>query len=191
MAENNPSDLPSPEVQEKLNQIKNLKREIKDHVAAGEEEMAKEKRQEVKDLYAGLPKRSRGKSTDSRASGTTEGTTHTSRETHDQIIHRWNKEINQLSLDLQNEKDENAIKKIKKKISQKKSKLKKRKAKHNTGAATPDTVKSVAQSLFSQIMNNFPFLNVDSAEDEWNRISTQYKPLHNEMLTEFRKLAPK
>jgi hypothetical protein len=151
MAEKNPSDPPSPEVQEVLNQIRNLKRDIKVDVDAGNEEAAKEKRQKVKDLYAGLPKRSRGKSTDSRASGTTEGTTHTSRETHDQIIHRWNKEINQLSSDLQNEKDENAIKKIKKKISQKKSKLKKRKEKHHTGAATPDTVKSVAQSLFSQI----------------------------------------
>lgn len=47
------------------------------------------------------------------------------------------------------------------------------------------------RNLFSEIMNNFPFLNVDSAEDEWNRISTEYKPLHNGMLTEFRKLAPK
>lgn len=47
------------------------------------------------------------------------------------------------------------------------------------------------QSLFSDIMDSFPFLNVDSAEDEWNTISVKYKPLHNEMLTEFRKLAPK
>jgi len=151
MAEKNPSDPPSPEVQEVLDEIKILKLEIRNLVAAGQEEKAKEKRQKVKDLYAGLPKRSRGKSTDSRASGTTVGTTHTSRETHDQIIHRLNQEINQLSSDLQKETDQNAIKKIKKKISQKKSKLKKRKAKHNTGAATPDTVKSVAQSLFSQI----------------------------------------
>ena len=151
MAEKNPSDPPSPEVQEVLDEIKILKLEIRNLVAAGQEEKAKEKRQKVKDLYAGLPKRSRGKSTDSRASGTTVGTTHTSRETHDQIIHRLNQEINQLSSNLQKETDQNAIKKIKKKISQKKNKLKKRKAKHNTGAATPDTVKSVAQSLFSQI----------------------------------------
>lgn len=47
------------------------------------------------------------------------------------------------------------------------------------------------QSLFSDIMDSFPFLNADSAEDEWNRINAKYKPLHNEMLTEFRKLAPK
>ena len=46
-------------------------------------------------------------------------------------------------------------------------------------------------TLFNGIMDNSPFLSADSAEDEWNKISTKYKSLHNEMLTEFRKLAPK
>jgi hypothetical protein len=113
MAENNPSNPPSPEVQDKLNQIKILKREIKDHVAAGEEEMAKEKRQKVKDLYAGLPRRSRGKSTDSRASGTTVGTTHTSRDT--QLIHGWKEEEKKLNNKINaNEGTEDEIKKMKK-----------------------------------------------------------------------------
>jgi len=111
--------------------------------------MAKEKRQKVKDLYAGLPKRSRGKSTDSRASGTTVGTTHTSRDT--QLIHGWKEEEKKLNNKINaNEGTEDEIKKMKKRLLKVRKNLKK-KAKHNTGAATPDTVKSVAQSLFSQI----------------------------------------
>jgi hypothetical protein len=95
--------------------------------------------------------RRRGQSADSRASGTTVGTTHT----HDPIIHEWNKKIQQFSNELsvlQSETgNEAAIKKIKKQIAKINNKIKKRKEKHNTGAATPQTVKSAAQSFLSHL----------------------------------------
>lgn len=47
------------------------------------------------------------------------------------------------------------------------------------------------QSLFNEIMQFYMYLNEHSAQEEWERISAKYKPLHNEMMTEFRKLAPK
>lgn len=47
------------------------------------------------------------------------------------------------------------------------------------------------QSLFNEIMQFYPYLNEESAQEEWERLNAKYKPLHNEMMTEFRKLAPK
>jgi hypothetical protein len=151
MADNDPSNLSADEQKDINQKIKNLLDEKKRRKGAGEsiDGLNKQIRALKKES------RERGKSTDSRASGTTVGTTHTSRETHDQIIHRWNEEIKELSTeisDLQSQGGhEDDIKKIRKKISKTKNKLKKRKTKHNTGAATPDTVKSVAQSLLSQM----------------------------------------
>jgi hypothetical protein len=146
MAENNPSNPPSPEVQKVLDRIKILKLEIRNHMAAGQEEMAKEKKQTVQDLYAGLPKRSRGKSTDSRASGTTVGTKHTARDI--QLINQWKAEEKTLTEKInKNTGTVDEIKKMRKKLAKLKKKLKK-KDEHHTGAATP---KSIAQSVQSFI----------------------------------------
>lgn len=93
--------------------------------------------------------KSREQSTDSRATGTTVGTTDTSRETPEQLIHRWSEKVKSLSAEIKaNEGDEAAIKKLKKQISILKSKIKKKREKHNTGAATP---RSIAQSIISQL----------------------------------------
>lgn len=93
--------------------------------------------------------KSREQSTDSRATGTTVGTTGTSRETPEQLIHRWSEKVKSLSAEIKaNAGDEAAIKKMKKQISILKSKIKKKREKHNTGAATP---RSIAQSLVSQL----------------------------------------
>ncbi len=47
------------------------------------------------------------------------------------------------------------------------------------------------RSLFNEINQIYPCLNRDTAQEEWERINTKYKSLHNQMMTEFRSLAPK
>ena len=147
-----PSDAPSQEeIKETLNKIHELTLKINSDKLSGIDVQGLVDQRKV--LWKQVPKqkKKRGKSTDSRASGTTVGTTHT----HDQIIHGWNKKIQQLSDELSTFQSESgneaAIKKIKKQISKIKNKIKKRKEKHNTGAATPQTVKSAAQSFLSHL----------------------------------------
>jgi hypothetical protein len=145
MADNDPSNLSADE-------RKDINQQIKDLLAE------KKRRKDAEESIDGLNKqinalkkklRRRGHSAESRASGTTVGTTHTSRDT--QLIHGWKEEEKELNKKINaNEGTVDEIKKMRKRLSRVKKNLKK-KDEHHTGAATPDTVKSVAQSLFSQI----------------------------------------
>lgn len=46
-------------------------------------------------------------------------------------------------------------------------------------------------SWYRQIMEFYPFLNAESAEDEWNKLHTTFKSQHNQLSTKFKLLAPK
>lgn len=153
MAENNPSKLPAEEVKRIFGEIAVLKTEKRSLRKAEDKAGVKDRNEKIDALYAqlGTRKNGRGKSADSRATGTTVGTTE-SRETAQEHIQRWEETVKSLSEEIEEIKkqkgDEAAIKKLKKKISILNSKIKKKREKHNTGAATP---RSIAQSLVSQL----------------------------------------
>lgn len=150
MAENNPSKLPAEEVKRIFDEIAVLKAEKKSLRESNNKEGVKGKNEQINALYAqlGNHRNRRGKSADSRATGTTVGTTE-SREMAHEHIQRWEETVKSLSEEIEaNKKDLEAVKKLKKKISILNSKIKKKREKHNTGAATP---RSIAQSLVSQL----------------------------------------